>query len=293
MTYSFVILHYKTIDDTIRCVDSINGLTKISNDYVYIIIVDNASNDGSIERIENIYKEYQNIITIRNKRNFGFAKGNNIGYSYARNILNSDYIIIANNDTIIVKQDFFDIIRQSSEKYKFALMGPDIISLVDYGHQNPYIKTTIDINILKREILRYSYLLFLSKIFLYDLAQKIVIKSNKQSNDSVQDYQLYKLNCQLHGSFLIYSKEYIENEEYAFYNETFLYSEEAILFDHCNRKGYLTFYNPELKIYHKEDSATTYVNKNSTKKKREFVFKNLIDSHRVFIEYLKNPQLWR
>ena len=56
------------------------------------IIVDNASSDSSVALIEGGYPE---VILVRNDRNDGFAKGNNIGYLHAR----GRYILLLNNDT--------------------------------------------------------------------------------------------------------------------------------------------------------------------------------------------------
>jgi len=76
MEFCFVILHYKTAEDTIECVNSINRL----NDECSIVIVDNASNNGSIEKVENEFKTLSNVTIIKNRENVGFAAGNNVGY---------------------------------------------------------------------------------------------------------------------------------------------------------------------------------------------------------------------
>ena len=49
----FVILHYKTADDTIKCIESIRQLDK----QVHIVVVDNASGNGSIAKVEERFKE--------------------------------------------------------------------------------------------------------------------------------------------------------------------------------------------------------------------------------------------
>ncbi len=58
-----------------------------------IILVDNASQDGSLESVES---NYPNIEIIRNDTNLGFAKGVNLGIEHS----NSRYIATLNNDTI-------------------------------------------------------------------------------------------------------------------------------------------------------------------------------------------------
>jgi GT2 family glycosyltransferase len=57
-----------------------------------IILVDNASTDGSVELIK---KNFSNIKLIVNETNLGFAGGNNIGIRASR----GRYIMILNNDT--------------------------------------------------------------------------------------------------------------------------------------------------------------------------------------------------
>jgi len=68
-----------------------------------IIIVDNASDDGSIEFLRNKYldhiKERKNpkIKIINFKKNYGFSLGNNLGVNYC----DSEYIALINNDTVV------------------------------------------------------------------------------------------------------------------------------------------------------------------------------------------------
>ena len=63
---SFVILHYKTADDTIKCIESIRQLDK----QVHIVVVDNASGNGSIEKVEERFKETKEIYYVKNKEIF-------------------------------------------------------------------------------------------------------------------------------------------------------------------------------------------------------------------------------
>ena len=62
MNFCFVILHYRTADDTIECIESIEKLNGVFN----IVIVDNASNNGSIEEVEKLVGNRQNIYIIKN-----------------------------------------------------------------------------------------------------------------------------------------------------------------------------------------------------------------------------------
>jgi len=60
-----------------------------------IIVVDNNSNDNSVELIK---KRFPEVNLIENHENHGFAKGNNIGVRQS----NGNFILLLNNDTILL-----------------------------------------------------------------------------------------------------------------------------------------------------------------------------------------------
>ena len=59
-----------------------------------ILIIDNNSQDGLLEFLR---KNYPEVTVFQNKKNFGFAKANNLGLKIAE----GRYSILLNNDTII------------------------------------------------------------------------------------------------------------------------------------------------------------------------------------------------
>ena len=281
MHISFVILHYKTHDDTVACIESIKNIQ--SSAEISIVVVDNASNNGSYEAISDRYRNDSNIHFIHNDTNLGFARGNNVGYAYAK-AHNVDFIAVLNNDIIIQTKTIVEDILSCYEKYRFAIMGPDVVSLVDHGHQNPPSPATSNPYVLKKRIRRYQFLRFLNQIYLYDIAKKFFGSRVQQVNVQKKCTE-YKENVQLHGSFLIYSPDFIMHEPFAFCPETFLYTEEPILFRYCMKKTYKTLYCPDVVVFHKEDSSTNHVYAKS-RKKREFVFCNLIRSHKIYYRHL-------
>lgn len=281
MNYCFVVLHYKTEKDTIEC---INSIKKLSGNYS-IVIVDNASNNGSIEVVEKEIKGCENIYILKNKKNLGFSSGNNIGYDFAKNNLKADMIIVLNNDIIIDSANFLDKVEKLYERTNFDLAGPDIESLVDHGHQNPMKDTTLTVFEIKKEILRYSLLWFFNTINIYDLIKK----KNNFETVPVAKTNIIKVNDMLHGAFVIFSKNFISREDYCFRPGTFLYMEEAILFKYCLKKGYKMVYDPELHVLHKEDSSTNSLF-SVTKDKRNFVFLNMIKSLKVYLKLLKEVE---
>jgi GT2 family glycosyltransferase len=92
---SFIIVNWNTKDILSQCLKSLyeNG----SSYHSEIIVVDNASTDGSVDLVREKFPE---VIVIQNDANFGFAKANNIGFrrSLGRYIcfINSDIMVLEN-----------------------------------------------------------------------------------------------------------------------------------------------------------------------------------------------------
>lgn len=104
---SIVILTYNQLNYTKMCINSIKLYTK--TDYE-IIVVDNASTDGTVEWL----KEQRDITIIFNDVNKGFPAGCNQGILKA----DGDVIILLNNDTIVTPRWLDNILTclNSSEK---------------------------------------------------------------------------------------------------------------------------------------------------------------------------------
>ncbi|HEX5797573.1 MAG TPA: glycosyltransferase family 2 protein [Candidatus Saccharimonadales bacterium] len=80
---------------TIKCLKSLQDQTKKHN----VIVVDNASEDNSVELIE---KSFPNVQIIQNERNLGFAGGVNVGIKEALE-QGAEYIVLLNNDVTLEK----------------------------------------------------------------------------------------------------------------------------------------------------------------------------------------------
>ncbi len=106
-TVSIIVLNYKSCEDTIECLRSLEHLTYFQTQ---IIVVDNGSNDGSVEAIRSVYPD---ITLIDTGANLGFTGGNNIGIQYALDH-GADYIMLLNNDTIVAP-DMIDVMVEVME----------------------------------------------------------------------------------------------------------------------------------------------------------------------------------
>jgi GT2 family glycosyltransferase len=97
MDLSIVILNYNAGDFLKRCVESVlNSDLKGIN--FELIIVDNASNDGSDEVLKS-FSKIKNVKILLNDKNLGFSRGNNIGVKKT----SGKYVLFLNPDTFVQK----------------------------------------------------------------------------------------------------------------------------------------------------------------------------------------------
>ncbi|MFA5405105.1 MAG: glycosyltransferase family 2 protein [Ignavibacteria bacterium] len=82
----------------------LRSLENQTNNNFRVIIVDNGSNDKSVEYIENNYKE---IKIIKHVENLGFSKAINSGIQFSLDENICDIILLLNND-IELKEDFIE-----------------------------------------------------------------------------------------------------------------------------------------------------------------------------------------
>jgi GT2 family glycosyltransferase len=175
-------------------------------------------------------------------------------------------------------------------------MGPDIISTVDNSHQNPRDESLDTPENVEKLINHYKKLLILNYLFIdhYLVSiKKYFVPSSKlpalKTNFSVM-HNKELLNIKLHGSALIFSKEYIQKYD-GLFPKTFMYSEESILYFIAKRDGLTTLYSPSVTIFHKEDSATDSVYKNKLLKRR-FYLKNFVKSGKELIKIMRDEEKW-
>ncbi len=117
MDLSLIILNYNTKDWLKNCLTSIfqyiDETMKIE-----IIVVDNASTDGSSKMV---LQEFPQVKLIQSQENGGFAKGNNLGIKVAK----GTYIMLLNSDTEFTeKTDLVAMIQYMNTHKRAGVMTP-------------------------------------------------------------------------------------------------------------------------------------------------------------------------
>ena len=121
---SVIILNYNGRNLLDECLKSVLNANYPN---LEIILVDNASTDGSIEIIEERYKNVPFLRIIKNASNFGFAAGNNIGVSYAK----GKYIVFLNNDTVVEPNWLTELVSVMENDVKIGAAQSKLLSLTD------------------------------------------------------------------------------------------------------------------------------------------------------------------
>jgi len=115
-----IILNWNNYPDTKKCLDSVFKITSVE---FKVILVDNGSTDGSVDRIG---VEFPKVNIIKNRENLGFCEGNNIGIRKALEN-GSEYIMLLNNDTVVDAEAINNLIKTASSDNNIGIVSPKIL----------------------------------------------------------------------------------------------------------------------------------------------------------------------
>ena len=117
-----IVLNWNGYMDTVECLRS---LEKCSYPAYEVVVVDNGSTDGSVERLK---KDFKDVVYIENKENLGYTGGNNAGIRYAIG-KGAEYIWLLNNDTTIKADSLMRLIEVAGNDPRAGLLGPKILQM--------------------------------------------------------------------------------------------------------------------------------------------------------------------
>lgn len=87
---------------------------------VQTIVIDNASNDGTIEYISEYFPEIHLIVS---KENLGFGRANNIGMRYALDH-GCDYVFLLNQDAWIEPNSISELVNIHQKNSEYGILSP-------------------------------------------------------------------------------------------------------------------------------------------------------------------------
>ncbi len=122
---SIIIINYNGKEYLKNCLESIKKNTKYPN--YEVVVVDNHSNDKSVEMIK---EKFPNVKVIENKKNYAFAGASNIGIKKT----NGKYVVLLDNDTIVYLSWLSKLVETAENNEKIGIVSSFIIrkGLYDY-----------------------------------------------------------------------------------------------------------------------------------------------------------------
>lgn len=119
MKTAIILLNFNSYQDTFECVESI--LNSNESDY-HIYVVDNASQDDSLTRLNNNFQEENKVSFLTSKENLGFSGGCNVGINEALK-QGFKYVLLLNNDTIVTDSFLSEMLSIAKKDTKVGIVG--------------------------------------------------------------------------------------------------------------------------------------------------------------------------
>ncbi|HEY3204021.1 MAG TPA: polysaccharide pyruvyl transferase family protein [Thermoanaerobaculia bacterium] len=114
---SVVVVTYNNRDLNRLCLGSVAARTEWPN--YEVLVVDNASSDGTRELLDELRGSDPRIRIIVNEENRGFAAANNAGLAAST----GEYLVMLNNDTVVTRGWVTALIRHLAANPKLGLVG--------------------------------------------------------------------------------------------------------------------------------------------------------------------------
>jgi GT2 family glycosyltransferase len=268
MDLSIIIVNYETYDFTTQ---TIRSVIDEQHSFKYdVYVVDNASEDGSFEKLQKTFlKESENglIKFILNTENMGFAHANNL----ALNKTNSKYVLLLNSDTIVV-QDCLERSLQYMENHEnTGVLGCKVV-LQDNTLDKACRRSFPDFYVSFYRMIGLSRLFPKSKRF------------GRYNLTYLNEDETYEVDCVM-GAFMLVRSNIIE--EVGLLDEKFFMYGEDI--DWCYRiksAGWKIIYYSDAKIIHYKGAS------NSKKQNRRMTYEFYRAMYIFYNKHYKDEYSW-
>lgn len=239
---SVIIVNFNTKALLQQCLKSIYE-TQLSGSFE-VIMVDNASKDGSIQIVR---EQFPQVKLIENQTNVGFSRANNIGIRIAK----GRYLLLLNSDTVVLPGAIDNLVKFLEERQNIAAVGPMLLNN-DESLQRSWFD-------FPSAFKTFSHIVELSP-FLYKLANIDCIKTFFQTNrkPAFMIKQVHEPMCvdYLSLACLLIRREVFESIG-LLDEELFFYHEDCELGYRAYKKHLSIYYLPDSHIIHLGGSSSS------------------------------------
>jgi hypothetical protein len=237
MNILIIIVNYNSCQSTVECLTSLDSL-KYNDLQIKTLVVDNKSEDATVQVIR---KDFPQVLLIENKKNEGFAEGNNIGLRWGL-AHKFDYFLILNNDTVVSPGLLINLIKAANQNPKAGLFSPKIYFQAGFEyHLDRYNKSD------RGKVIWYAGGQIDWKNII--TSHKGVDEVDKGQYDNLEETDFAT------GCCMFIKKEVLEKIG-LFNPKYFLYWEDTDLSWRAIKAGYKVIYTPEAFLWHKNAGST-------------------------------------
>ena len=280
----FEVLHYMAFDSTVMTIGYLQK--NIDTDNYHIVITDNASPDGSGDRLMGKYTGDEHVTVIKNSSNSGFTRGNNFGISYIRDNYISEFIVVMNNDVMLIETSLLQKLRRYMHSEDFAVAGPCVVD--EYGKtSNPVAYELPNDSTINERIEGPERLLKYDKYGLMNTYFRLIgivpkLRSFFKGGSKRRYVSEIKRDVVLHGCMWFFSDRYFDCYE-GLADKEYMYGEEETLQLCIEAAGLKSVYLPDITVLHLHQKSSKEAFSDSAERNR-FVAMNQKESWK---EYLK------
>lgn len=122
---SILVINYKTKELTEECLKSISLAypTQLKNGEFEFLVLDNGSNDESLEYLKKFANSFPGIYIVESKENLGFAKGQNFLAKKAK----GEYLFFLNSDVKVKDSGLLGTISYLENSKEVGILGAKLI----------------------------------------------------------------------------------------------------------------------------------------------------------------------
>ncbi len=232
MDCSIVILSFNTKDVTRRCLTfvkkAVDYCQKNLKNKFEVVVVDNASTDGSVEMI---LKNYPWVKLIKSPQNLGFAKGNNLGMKRTKYPL----ILLINSDTFLEEKSLFASLKFMKGNPDCGVMGCKLL------YENGVLQPSA--GFLPNPLRIFAWMFGIDKIH---ILSNIIGPFHPMSQ---RFFTQKKEFGWIMGAFMLLRRE-VYKKTGGFDENYFMYTEEVEWCKRIKEAGFKIFYTPYIKAIH-------------------------------------------
>ncbi len=217
---SIIIISYNTKKITENCLKSVFKSLRNSKIKYEIIVVDNASTDGTVKLLTSL--QVKDLRVVLNKENVGFVKANNQAAKTAR----GEYLLFLNSDIIVINsaiEKLYNFYKQNEKKINFLggkLLNKDLTPQPSCGPM-------------------YSLPVVFAHLFLKGDYWGLT----RYSPDETKEVDWISGAC-------ILTKKIFFNQLGGFDEKIFMYMDEVDLFFRAKKNGLRIFFYPKAQFIH-------------------------------------------